>query len=121
MTKLLFVVKRVRPDILLAVSFLTTIVNNPDCDDWNMMMRVLGYLTETMEYHNILNYSNLNNLTWYIDGSYASHSDMRGQSGAVLMAGDCVVLFKSNKQKVNTRSLTETEVIAIDNALPNVQ
>jgi hypothetical protein len=63
----------------------------------------------------------MKNLTWYIDGSYATHSDMRGQSGAVLMAGDCAVLFRLNKQKVNTRSSTETELIAVDDALPTMQ
>lgn len=60
-------------------------------------------------------------MTWYIDGSYASHSDMRGQSGAVLVAGNCAVLFKSNKQKVKTRNSMETELIAVDDALPTVQ
>jgi hypothetical protein len=119
--KLLFVAKRARPDILLAVSFLTTRVKSPDSDDWSKMKRILGYLLETMEYYFTLNCSNLSNLTWYIDGSYASHSDMKGQSGAVLVAGDCAVLFKSNKQKVNTRSSTETELIAVDDALPTVQ
>jgi sporulation protein YlmC with PRC-barrel domain len=31
------------------------------------------------------------------------------------------VLFRSNKQKVNTRSSTETELIAVDDALPTIQ
>lgn len=53
--------------------------------------------------------------------SYASHDDMKGHSGAVLLAGNCAVLFKSNKQKVNTRSSTKTELIAIDDALPTIQ
>ncbi|MFN9961498.1 MAG: hypothetical protein ACK55I_51140, partial [bacterium] len=42
--KLLFLAKRGRPDILLAVSFLTTRVKRPDSDDWKKMIRVLGYL-----------------------------------------------------------------------------
>jgi hypothetical protein len=46
---------------------------------------------------------------------------MKGQSGAVMMTGECSVLFRSNKQKKNTRSLTETELVAIDDALPSVQ
>ncbi len=58
---------------------------------------------------------------WYIDGSYAIHQDMKGQSGAVLMTGGCVVLTKSNKQKLNTRSLTDSELIAVDDVLPTVQ
>jgi hypothetical protein len=46
---------------------------------------------------------------------------MKGQSGAVLMTGKCAVIFKSSKQKVNTRSSTETELIAVDDALPTIQ
>jgi len=46
---------------------------------------------------------------------------MRGQSGAVLVARNCAVLFKSNKQKVKTRNSMETELIAVDDALPTVQ
>jgi hypothetical protein len=46
---------------------------------------------------------------------------MKGQGGAVLLAGNCAVLFNSNKQKVNTRGSMETEFIAIDDVLPIVQ
>jgi hypothetical protein len=119
--KLLFVAKRARPDILLTVSFLTTRVKCPDQDDWKKLMRLLGYLKGTADLYLTLSCSNLNNLTWYINGSYASHEDMRGQSGAMLLAGDCAVLFRSNKQKVNTRSSTETELVAVDDALPTIQ
>ncbi len=63
----------------------------------------------------------MNALIWYIDGSYAIHEDMKGQNGAVLMLGDNVILSRSSKQKVNTGSSTESELIAIDDALPTVQ
>jgi len=119
--KLLFVAKRARPDILLTVSFLTTRVKCPDQDDWKKLIRLLGYLKETAGLYLTLSCSNLNNLTWFIDGSYASHEDMRGQSGAILLAGNCAVLFRSNKQKVNTRSSAETELVAVDDALPTIQ
>jgi hypothetical protein len=65
--------------------------------------------------------NNLNQLTWYIDGPYAIHEDMKGQSGAVLMVGDNAVISRLNKQKVNTRSSTEAELIAVDDTLPTVQ
>jgi hypothetical protein len=45
---------------------------------------------------------------------------MKGQSGGVLMTGGCVVLTRSNKQKINTRSSTEAELIAMDDALPTI-
>jgi len=110
--KLLFVAKRGRPDIILVVSFLTTRVKNPDLDDWKKLLRVLGYLKGSV---------NFDVLTWYIDGSYAVHQDMKGKSGATLMMGDSAVLSKSSKQKVNTRSLTGVESIKIDDALPTIQ
>jgi hypothetical protein len=78
-------------------------------------------LGETLNYYFTLHCSQIKNLNGYTDGSYASHSDMRGQSGAVLVAGVCSVLFRSNKQKVNTRSSTETELIVVDDTLPTVK
>lgn len=65
--------------------------------------------------------TDMQTITWYIDELYATHHDMKGQSGAILMIGDNTVLTWSNKQKVNTRSLTEAELIAVDNALPTIQ
>ena len=121
MAKLLFLAKRGRPDVLLAVSFLTTRVKGPDDDDWKKLLRVLGYLKDTKEYDVTIECSNMETLTWYIDGSYAAHDDMKGQSGATLMIGNNTVLSRSNKQKVNTRSSTEAELIAVDDALPTVQ
>ncbi len=43
--KLLYLGKRVRPEILAAVSFLTTRINPCDNDDMNKLARVLSYLT----------------------------------------------------------------------------
>jgi hypothetical protein len=48
--KLLFLAKCGRPDILLAVSYLTSRVKKPDLDDWKKLMRMLGYLKETLDY-----------------------------------------------------------------------
>jgi hypothetical protein len=119
--KLLFLVKRGRPDILLAVSFLTTRVKSPDLDDWKKLLRILGYLKETLEYDLTISCEDLRTFTWYIDGSYATHEDMKGHNRVVMTIGNNVVLSRSNKQKVNTRSSTEAELIAVDDTLPNVQ
>jgi len=82
--KLLFVAKRARPDILLAVSFMTTRVKDPDMDDWHKLVQVLSYLNGSLEITLTLVCDKIDKLSWYIDGSYASHMDMRRQSGAVL-------------------------------------
>jgi hypothetical protein len=96
-------------------------VKNPDLADWKKLLTVLGYLKGSVDLELNISCKKLDVLTWYFDGSYAVHQDMKGQSGATLMMGDSVVLSKSNKQKVNTRSSMEAELIAIDDALPMIQ
>jgi hypothetical protein len=100
--KLFFLAKQRRPDMLLVVSFLTTRVKKLDSDHWKKLIRVLGYLKGTLDFKLTISWDELSSLTWYIDGSYAVHEDMKGQSGSILMIGKNTVLSKSNKQKVNT-------------------
>jgi len=121
--KLLFVAKHGRPDILLAVSFLTTKVQEPDMDDWKKLIRVLGYLKGTVDFELVKSCKNLDTLTWYIYVTYAVHHDMKGKSGALLRIGESMVFSPSNKQKLITRSSTETEteLIAVDDALLMIQ
>jgi len=64
--KLLFIAKRARPDILLAISFLTTRVKEPDEDDWGKLKRVLGYLSGTPDIYLTLSCEDLDKLIWYI-------------------------------------------------------
>jgi hypothetical protein len=45
--KLLYLAQRARPDILLAVVFLTTRVSTPDIDDLGKLKRVMRYLGDT--------------------------------------------------------------------------
>ena len=42
--KMIYVTKRARPDISLAVAFLTTRVKGPDIDDWRKLRHVIEYL-----------------------------------------------------------------------------
>ena len=90
-------------------------------DDWKKLLRVLGYLKETIDYDLKITCENLENLTWYIDGSYAVHEDMKGHTGVILSIGGNVVLSRSNKHKMNARSSTEAELIAVDDTLPTIQ
>jgi hypothetical protein len=62
----------------------------------------------------------------YVDGSYAAHENLKGQSGVLLMIGDSAMLSRSSKkrsskQKIKTRNSTERELIAVDDALPTIQ
>jgi len=59
-------------------------------------------------------------IKWYIDGAHAVHHDMRGHTGAVMTFGKEAVYSSSSKQKINTMSSTETELIGVNDKMGQV-
>jgi hypothetical protein len=110
--KLLYLSKRVRPDILLAVSFLTTRVQNPDSDDLNKLTRVIKYLNGSRELGLVLRASEPLTIKAYIDAAYGLHQDGKSHSGLIISIGSGAVSSKSTKQKLVTKSSTESELVA---------
>jgi len=118
--KLLYLAKRTRPDILLAVSFLTTRVSSPDTDDWSKLQRCLKYLHGTRHIGIIFRAaSGILSIEAFIDAAYGVHSDGKSHSGMVIMLSFGPFLAKSTKQRLVTRSSTEAEIVAFsDNCSP---
>jgi hypothetical protein len=110
--KLLYLAKRTRPDILLAISFLTTRVQAPDQDDLQKLKRVLKYINGTSELGLVLRTSDPMRIYAYIDASYGIHSDGKSHSALSLSLGAGSILSKSSKQKLVTKSSTEAELVA---------
>ena len=56
-------------------------------------------------------------IKWYVDASFAVYSDFKSHTGAVMMFDDAkgAVQSISRKQKLNTRSSTEAELVGVDN------
>ncbi len=90
---------------------MTTRVKAPDEDDWKKLLRVLGYLKGMTHFDLTISCDSLDKLTWYIDGSYAIHDNMKGHSGAVLMIGDSAVLSRSNKQRLIQGALRKQNLV----------
>ena len=59
-----------------------------------------------------------NIVKWWVDGSYAVHPDMRSQTGGTMSLVKGAIISTSIKQKMNTKSSTETELITADNLMP---
>jgi len=55
-------------------------------------------------------------MRWWVDASFATHPDYRSHTGAVLSLGKGGVISMSRKQRLNTKSSTEAEVVGIDDA-----
>ena len=115
---LLFLSQRARPDVQTATSFLCTRVKEADTDDYKKLARVMQYLRATKYLPLILGTDGSGNIYWYKDGAHAVHRDMRGHTGLMMTFGKGAVYGASLKQKLNTRSSTETELVAFDDGMP---
>ena len=118
--KIMFATKRARPDTGTAVSFLTTRVREPDQQDWDKLVYLMKYIRGTRKLPLMLSASGSGVLKWYVDGSFAVHPDMKGHTGAGLTMGRGYPITTSTKQKLNTRSSTESELVGVDDAMPSV-
>jgi hypothetical protein len=118
--KTLYATKRARPDTCTAVAFLTTRVREPDEDDWAKLIHLMRYLRGTMKLPLILSADGSHILKWWIDAAFAVHPNMRGHSGGGLSMGRGFPIVGSTKQKLNTRSSTEAEVVGVDDFMPAV-
>ena len=116
--KALFLTKRAHPDIATAVAFLTTRVKAPLEDDWKKLRRMMHYLRGTADLPLVLQGDGSGIIQWWADGSHAVHSNMRGQTGGCMSLGKGMIYNTSSKQKLNTRSSTETELVAADDVMP---
>ncbi|CAJ1959786.1 unnamed protein product [Cylindrotheca closterium] len=56
-------------------------------------------------------------MKWMIDGSFAVHPDFKSHTGGTLTFGGGAAQVMSKKQKLNSRSSTEAELIAVDNVV----
>jgi Reverse transcriptase (RNA-dependent DNA polymerase) len=116
--KLLYLSKRTRPDLLPTVSFLCTRVQAPDVDDWKKLGRCLTYLRDNANEPYILSMDDgCLRIRWWVDASYGVHPDLKGHTGATMSMGRGCMFSLSRKQKLNTRSSTEAELVGVDDAM----
>lgn len=118
--KALFLCKRARPDLQLAVGFLCTRVKGPDQDDWNKLRRLIQYLRGTALLDLTLRANGNNIVKWWIDAAYAVHTDFKSHTGATMSLGSGMVYSSSTRQKINTKSSTEAELVGAGDLMPQV-
>jgi hypothetical protein len=118
--KTLFVCKRARPDLQTVVAFLCTRVKEPDEDDYKKLIRMLQFIRATKDDYLALSASSLHNVRWWVDASYAVHPDMKSHTGGALSLGKGVIYGTSKRQKLNTKSSTEAELVVADDAMPQM-
>ena len=93
------------------VRFLCTQVSKYDRDDWKKLRRGLAFLKETIGDARIISATDLSSIFTWIDVSYIVNSDTKIQIGGVMSMELGVLHAKSGKQRLNTKSLTEVELV----------
>ena len=110
----LFLSKRARPDIQQAIAVLTTRVKEPNESDWQKLIRLMKYLNGTVDKVLTLKIDDITIIKWYVDASFAVHDDFKSHTGAIMTMGKGAIEAISRKQKLNTRSSTESELVSVD-------
>ena len=117
--KLFYLGKHMRPDIITAIVFLATRVQGPDTDDAKKLERVLMYLNGTREMCLTLEAMDPVQVIAYIDASYGVHVNGKSHTGSVITFGKGAIHARSAKQKLVSKSSTESELVALsDEASP---
>jgi hypothetical protein len=118
--KLLYVAVRARMDLLLAVIFLCTRVSKASVEDQGKLRRLLEYIHDTIDMTYTLGADDLLSYRAWVDAAFAVHPDMKSHTGGIISFGTGGIACKSSRQKLNTKSSTEAELVGASDYLPNV-
>jgi hypothetical protein len=115
--KLLYLGKRIRPDILLTVSFLCTRVTKVTERDLMKLKRLVNYVSCTKDITLTLKVEYPIRLFCFVDASYGEHIDGKSHTGVAVTLGAGVFFAKSSKQKIVSKSSTEAELVAVTDSV----
>ena len=80
----------------------------------------MKYLQGTREMTLTIEPDNLQVIKWWVDASYAVHPDMKSDTGGFMSLGKGTVYATSTKQKLNTKSSTEAELVGVDDCMSQI-
>jgi hypothetical protein len=112
----MFLARFTRPDILMAVSFLASRSSEPTESDFYKLMRVLRYLSGRVNVG--LEFIAGKPLVpqVYADASHHTYPTGHGQAGMIVTLGSAPIATRSFKIKMMTRSTSESELCALEEA-----
>ena len=88
--------------------------------DKEKLHRMMSFLWWTKDDCLTLEMDDSGVIEWHVDASFAAHSDMRSHTGATLFMGKGAIKSVSSKQKINTRSSADAEIVAADDVASKI-
>ena len=113
-----------RPDIAFTSAYLATKSHCARESDYNNGIKLLQYLNKTINYSKIYKYDpNFNIINVWADASYGIHNDGRSHTGYTIKCGylSSPLISKSVKQNIISTSSTESELVAVFTAIPDIR
>ena len=78
----------------------------------------MTFLNQTKDDVRIIQCDSIENIYTWIDAAFVVHTNMRSHTGGTISFGTGVIHAKSSKQKINTKTSTEAEVVGLSEYLP---
>jgi hypothetical protein len=95
-------------------------VTQPNEGDWKKHIKMMNFLKATKNDIPVMSCDDTNSIKWHVDAAFAIHKDMKSHTGATMTLGAGTITSISTKQKVNTRSSTESELVAHDDVVSKI-
>ena len=116
----LYVSKRGRLDLQTSIALHCTRVRNPTQNDQKKLGRTIRYLENTRFLPLILSLNKHGIIEWWVDASFAIHDDTKSRTGLCMSLGEGTVYAVSTRQKLNTNSSTESELVGVSDGIPKM-
>ena len=81
---------------------------------------VMRYLNGIRTFHLTKGIEDIKIIKWYVEASYGVHEDFRSHTGSVMPMGTGALQAGSAKQKLNTRSNTEVNLVGVDDVIATI-
>ena len=111
--RVMYLANRINGECLVACAFLSGRVQQPTEEDMRKLQRVLRYLSANPDLRLTLQVGDTVGVVQYTDASYGVHADGKSHTGSSITLGAGAVHARSVKQKINTKSSTEAELVGL--------
>ena len=92
-------------------------------DDYKKLCRTMRYLQGSLHVPLTLEAENFQIIKWWVDASYASfavHPNMKSHTGGAMSLDRGMIYGTSVRQKINTKSSTEGELVGVNDVMPQI-